>query len=175
MSSHLDYFSDLMEAGEQIRAKLAGPGISDNGESRWYQLATTDVRVLAIHLQKNELGNYQPTQRMTGAKSAVRIRRYGATATDSARLEISGLERPIVLVDIDRPDIFPLVEPFVVDWGGRLGGDGTQKPFSTAPPTTGVNEKKLVLLAAGFLGVSIFFCGCAGVFGGLLAYTKGMQ
>ena len=175
MSSHLDYFSDLMEDGEQIQSTVAGPGISQGGADAWYQLATTNARVLAIQLQKNELGNYQPVQRMAGSKSTVQIRRYGATVTDCARLELDGLEEPIVLVDIDRPDISPLVEPFVVDWGGRLGGDGTQRPAISVPPSSAIDEKKLVMLAAGFFGVTIFFCGCAGVLGGLLVYSEGMQ
>ena len=112
---------------------------------------------------------------MAAAKTAVQIRRYGATSTATARLEVDGLDMPIVLVDIDRPDIFPLVEPFVVSWGGRLGGDGTEKPIVPPIPTTGIDEKKLIMLAAGLFGVTIFFCGCAGLMGGLLAYTQGMQ
>ncbi len=164
-----------MEDGEHIRSTVAGPGSFEGNTETWYQLATTDARVLAVQLQKNALGNYQPMKRMVAPKAHIQIRRYGATSTTSARLEIDGLDAPIVLVDIDRPDIFPLIEPFIVQWGGRLGGDGAQKPSLAIRSNPGLEEKKMILLAAGLFGITIFFCGCAGLMGGLLTYTQGIQ
>ena len=161
-----------MQDGEQIRSTVAGPGMTEANAETWYQLATTDKRVLVVKLQKNDVGNYQPMLRMAASKSTVQISRFSASAMGSARIEIDGLEEQIVLVDIERPDIFPLIEPFIVSWGGRLGGDGTQRPSIPVPPVSGVNEKKLLLLAAGLFGVTVFFCGCAGILGGILAYTE---
>ena len=141
----------------------------------WYQLATTDDRVLAVQLQKSPTGSYQPTKRLAASKATVHINRYAATTSSPARIELTGLDIPITIVDIDRPDIFPLIEPFIVSWGGRLGGDGTHRPSIQHGHFKTQNEKKLVLIAAGLLSATIFFCGCAGVLGGVIAYTQGSQ
>jgi hypothetical protein len=173
MSSHLDYFSDLLGDEEQVRSTVAGPSAPEPTGPSWFQLATTDTRILAVKLQQGPLGNYQPTHRLTAPIGAVQIARYPKTDQSAARLEVTGLEIPITLVDIDRPDIFPLVEPFIVSWGGRLGGSGTTPPSTqiVQPPT--IDEKKLVMIAIGLLGTTIFFCGCAGILGSVIAFTQG--
>ena len=173
MSSHLDYFSDLLEDGEQIRSTVAGPCAPEPGGESWVQLATTDSQVLVVKLQKGPLGNYQPIHRMAAPITAVQIARYPKTDQSVARLEITGLEIPITMVDIDRPDIFPLVEPFIVSWGGRLGGAGTVQPKNPFQQTATIDEKKLVMIAIGLLGITIFFCACAGILGSVIAFTKG--
>jgi hypothetical protein len=173
MSSHLDYFSDLLEDGEQIRSTVAGPSTPENGVEGWVQLATTDSKVLAIKLQQGPLGNYQPVQRMSTSRGAVQIARYPKSDQSPARLELTGFEIPITLIHIDRPDIFPLVEPFIVSWGGRLGGSGTVRPSHQSIQLSTIDEKKLVMIAIGLLGTTIFFCGCAGILGSVIAFTKG--
>ncbi len=172
MSSHLDYFSDLIKDGEHIRSTVAGPAAPEPGGESWVQLATTESQVLAVLLQKGPMGNYQPTHRMAAPISDVQIARYPKTDQSAARLEITGLEIPIVMVDIDRPDIFPLVEPFIVSWGGRLGGAGTVQPTPAPAQANAIDEKKLVMIALALLGITLFFCACAGILGALITFTK---
>ena len=173
MHSHLDYFSDLLEDGEQITSVVAGPGAPIGSAGTWYQLATTESRILSVSLQKNALGNFQPVQRLSANKTAVQINRFSPTDAGGARLEVIGLDEAITVVDIERPDIFPLVEPFIVAWGGRLGGTGSTAPSPVRIAGTPVNEKKLMMIGIALLGVTIFFCGCAGILGGVIAYTQG--
>jgi len=176
MYNHLDYFSDLLGDGEQIRSTVAGPSAPDSDGQSWIQLATTDARILAVKLRQGPLGHHQPTHRMAAPMDDVQVARYPKVGDSPARLELTGLEIPLTIVDIDRPDIFPLVEPFIVSWGGRLGGSGTTRPsvLSPAPiPPAAIDEKKLIMIAIGLLGTTIFFCGCAGVLGSIIAFTQG--
>ena len=110
---------------------------------------------------------------MAGLKTEVHIRRFAETDPDGARLEIVGLEEDITIVSIHRPDIFPLVEPFIVSWGGRLGGTGSSQPEPLQVSTGNLHEKKLMMIAIGLLGVTIFFCACAGVLGSVIAFNQG--
>ena len=173
MHSHLDYFSDLLEDGEQISSTVAGPGAPEAGVETWYQLATTANRILSVRLQKNALGNFQPTQRLSAQKTAVQINRFTNTDPGGARLEVMGLEEAITIVEIDRPDIFPLVEPFIVAWGGRLGGTGSTPPTQVTIAGTPIDEKKLMMIGIALLGITIFFCACAGILGSVIAFTQG--
>ena len=173
MNSHLDYFSDLLEDGEQISSTVAGPGAPNVGVETWYQLATTQDRVLSVILQKNALGNFQPVHRLSAQKAAVQMNRFNSTDPGGARLEIMGLEEIITIVEIDRPDIFPLVEPFIVAWGGRLGGSGSSPPPTVTIAGTPIDEKKLMMIGIALLGITIFFCACAGILGSVIAFTQG--
>ena len=173
MHSHLDYFSDLLENGEQISSTVAGPGAPNAGIETWYQLATTENRILSVTLQKNALGNFQPVQRLVAPKTAVQINRFTNIDPAGARLEVMGLEETITIVEIDRPDIFPMVEPFIVAWGGRLGGTGSTPPAQVTIAGTPIDEKTLVMLAIALLGITIFFCACAGALGSVIAFTQG--
>ena len=175
MHSHLDYFSDLLEDGEQISSTVAGPGTPNAGDETWYQLATTAKRILSVTLQKNALGNFQPIQRLAAQKSDVHVNRFTNTDPGGARLEILGLAEPITIVDIDRPDIFPMVEPFIVAWGGRLGGTGSTPPSQIAIAGTPIDEKKLMMIGIALLGITIFFCACAGILGSVIAFTEGQS
>ena len=135
MSDHLDYFSDLLEPNEHIRAALAGPGVDVDGANVWYQVAVTEDRVLVVDLRtKSETGGYQPVQRLVAPRSTVHMERFPETEDGPARLTIDGLSQPVVVVDINRRDVFPMVEPLIVAWGGRLGGVGAGKPNKEAPP-----------------------------------------
>ena len=173
MPNHLDYFSDLLLDGEQISSTVAGPGVPEESNEIWYQLATTRDRILTVKLKKSPLGHFQPVHRMAGLKTDVHIRRFAETDPAGARLEIIGLEEDITIVAIHRPDIFPLVEPFIVSWGGRLGGTGSSQrpPLQVNAPN--LDEKKLMMIAIGLLGVTIFFCACAGVLGSVIAFNQG--
>ncbi len=173
MHSHLDYFSDLLEDGEQISSVVAGPGAPNASADTWYQLATTESRILAVTLQKNALGNFQPVLRLSAKKTTIQLNRFSSTDPGGARLEVIGLDEAITVVDIDRPDIFPLIEPFIVAWGGRLGGTGSTPPQHITFAGTPVNEKKLMMIGVVLLGITVFFCGCAGILGSVLAYTQG--
>ena len=88
MHSHLDYFSDLLEDGEQISSTVAGPGVPEESNEIWYQLATTRERILAIKLMKSPLGHFQPVQKMAAQKAEVHVSRFAETDPSGARLAI---------------------------------------------------------------------------------------
>jgi hypothetical protein len=172
MSNHLDYFSDLLGADECIRAALAGPGVDVDGASVWYQIAVTEHRVLVVDLRTKEAaGNYQPFQRLVADRSAVQMERFPESEDGPARLIVDGLSQPVVVVDINRNDVFPMVEPLIVAWGGRLGGAGTGKPNTPTPTPTPTppmpDQQKLLLVALGCAGLLMAFCACAGCLGGI--------
>lgn len=168
MSNHLDYFSDLLGADESIRAALAGPGVDVDGASVWYQIAVTENRVLVVDLRTKEaVGNYQPFQRLVADRNAVQMARFPESEDGPARLTVGGLSQPVVVVDINRNDVFPMVEPLIVAWGGRLGGAGTGKPNTPTPTPPMPEQQKLLLVALGCAGLLMAFCACAGCLGGI--------
>ncbi len=173
MTSHLDYFSDLLEADEQIRSTLAGPGPTVSGEAVWYQIAITEARLLAVELRASPTGTWLPTHRASGSLSAIQMSRHHRTSTEMARLEIHGLDRLITVVDIDQPEVFPMVEPLIVAWGGRLGGTGTERPADgaspTAPETPDMEQQRWLIIALGCLGLLIAGCATAGCLGAIVA------
>lgn len=175
MSNHLDYFSDLLEPNEHIRAALAGPGVDVDGANVWYQIAVTETRVLVVDLRtKSETGGYQPFQRLVAPLSTVHMERYPESSDGPARLAIDGLSQPVVIVDINRRDVFPMVEPLIVAWGGRLGGTGAGKPSKDSPASTNnpkppaADQQKYLLIALGCAGLLTAFCALAGCLGGVL-------
>jgi hypothetical protein len=172
MSNHLNYFSDLLGPDEHIRAALAGPGIHVDGASVWYQVAVTKNRVLVVDLRTKEAsGGYQPVQRLVADRNAVQMERHPESEDGPARLTIEGMGQPVVVVHINREDVFPMVEPLIVAWGGRLGGIGAGKPNETTPPkspkTPMSEQQKIVLIALGSMGFLAAFCACAGCLGGI--------
>jgi hypothetical protein len=179
MSNHLDYFSDLLGPDEHIRAALAGPGIDVDGASVWYQVAVTENRVLVVDLRTKEASeSYQPVQRLVADRNAVQMERYPESEDGPARLTIEGMGQPVVVVDINRKDVFPMVEPLIVAWGGRLGGIGAGKSNEATPlesPKTPMSEQQMFLLIGlvGCLGLLAAFCASAAFLGGLAVSLRG--
>jgi hypothetical protein len=173
MSSHLDYFSDLLEPGEQIRATLAGPGLERSGFSVWYQIAATESRLLVIELRSDASGTWRPGQRTSAPLAAVQMSRHQRTETEVARLEILGLDEAVTVVEIDQPEVFPMVEPLIVAWGGRLGGTGAERPTQTVEPEKpriqNVDQQRWLIIALGCLGLLIAGCATAGCLGAIVA------
>ena len=91
-------------------------------------------------------------------------------------LHIDGPQLAVVITDIDRTDVFPMVEPLIVAWGGRLGGTGTERPVhskrvshgpNTTPPPS--ENHRLMVLCLGCLGLLIAACATTGCLGTVLA------
>ena len=176
MSQHLDYFSDMLIEGEQIRAAVAGPGASADSGTVWLQLAATEQRILVIELHMGPTGSYSPVQRLAAPSQQIQLERYPKTDDSLARLELYGFEKPIVMVEIDRTDVFPNVEPFIVAWGGRLGGAGTGR--TSVPlnkPPTPIERKTLIILASFFIALSSLACACGGIILGISSIVGGAR
>ncbi|MEC8194245.1 MAG: hypothetical protein VX944_01535 [Myxococcota bacterium] len=140
MTDPINHFSDLLDAEETVVSTLAGPGAAVGSRPVWFQMAVTDRRLLVVELRLGVHGAWQPARRESAPLSAVSMARYQRTATTAPRLVVEGLSTAITVVDIDREDVFPMVEPLIVAWGGRLGGTGTERPITrpAVPPPTGV-------------------------------------
>ena len=167
MAQAPDYFSDMLGPGEVLMATLGGPGPTVErklGQDKtWFQLAFTQSRLLMVKLVQGPMGgSYQPTQRLAAPKEFTRIARFPRTPVSPARLEIEGCGDPIHVHDIDDPNIFPYVEPFLVAWGGALQGAGAvaaraHDPYDAAPQTD--TGKLLVVVLSGIVLLG-FICGC---------------
>ena len=99
------------------------------------------------------------------------MERYPESEDGPARLTIEGMGEPVVVVDINRRDVFPMVEPLIVAWGGRLGGIGTGKPNEAttpeSPKTPMSEQQKILLIALVCMGLLPFFCACAAFLAGI--------
>jgi hypothetical protein len=174
MSQHLDYFSDMLVEGEQIRAAVAGPGASTDGATVWFQFAATEQRTLVVELHMSPTGSYRPVQRLMAQSIQIRVERYPKTDDALARLELHGFESPVVMVEIDRTDVFPSVEPFIVAWGGRLGGAGTGRiPQTPIQSKTTIERKTLIILASLFIAICTLVMTCGGIVLGLSSFVGG--
>jgi len=177
MSNQFDYFSDLLDSGESVRATLAGPGPDAAGLAVWHQVAVTETRLLAVELRATATGSWRPNQRTAAPLSRIQMERHQRTTEAPARLVIHGLEHPLTVTHIDQPDVFPMVEPLIVAWGGRLGGTGTERPVPTpaippAPPAspaaTATTNQRTLLIVLGCIGLMIAGCATAGCLGVIL-------
>ena len=165
-----DYFSDILLPGEVLVALLGGSGPTveraTGVEHTWFQLGLTGTRLLVVRLVQPPLAlNYQPVQRIAVAKELIAIARFPRTPSSVARLEIRGCGDLITLLDIDSEKIFPLVEPFLLAWGGPVDGSGTvavreADPYD-APHKT--ETGKLFLLAGAIAVILWLCCGCSGI------------
>jgi hypothetical protein len=168
MTQLLDYFSDMLAEGENIQAAVAGPGAPIDGATVWFQFAATEQRVLVVELHMSPTGSYRPVQRLYAQSQQIQVNRYPKTADAVSRLELHGFDGPIVMVEIDRTDVFPNVEPFIVAWGGRLGGAGTGRlPKNSIKTKTERERKTLIILASLFIALCTLACACGGIILGL--------
>lgn len=102
--------------------------------------------------------------------------RHQRTESAPGSLHINGPQLGVVIADIDRTDVFPMVEPLIVAWGGRLGGTGTERPegrttAKTDPKTRPLSpdSHQLMVLCLGCLGLLIAACATSGCLGIVLA------
>lgn len=169
-------FLDLMAPGEQIGATMAGAGPNKpNGARVWVQVALADgpggQRLLAVVLvQAPHGGAWQPVARHAAPTAGMRLARYPRTPTSAARLELSGLAEPLVLLDIDDPNVFPYLEPFLAAWTGMVEGAGvvTARQREEEVQGSGPDPRFLLAVAGGML---VLLAGCCGLsfVGSLLA------
>lgn len=176
MAQAADNFSDILLPGEAVLATLGGPGPTAERafgpERSWFQVAVTPTRLLMVRMVQSQVTlQYTPQQRLAAGKELTRIRRFPRTPASSARLEIYGCGDPIVIYDIDDPNIFPYVEPFLAAWGGAVEGGGELKVRAVDPNYEGpARDNKQLLIFAGAVAAILFLCcGCAG-FGGVMRF-----
>lgn len=176
MTNQLDYFADLLEGSESIRSALAGPGTDADGAAVWFQIAATETRLLVVELRSTPSGGWLPHRRSVVLLSAVEMSRHQRTESTAGTLHIDGPQLAVVIADIDRTDVFPMVEPLIVAWGGRLGGTGTERPVHTPsandePKTNprATENHRLMVLCLGCLGLLIAACATTGCLGTVLA------
>ncbi len=166
MTIHREWFNDLLLPGEEIMAEIDGPGWSEElghgrpGE-RW-QLGFTQGRLLIVQLAASRIdGAYRPSQRFTVDKASVEMVRFPHTPRSSARLEIHGAPAAVVLYDIDHPDLFPRMAPFLAAWGGSVGGAGQVIMALGDGEVPGADHgKMLIALVIGVVCVGVC-CGCS--------------
>ena len=170
MADTINYFSDLLHTDDTIRSTLAGPGTPVDGAAVWFQLAVTDTRLLVVELRARPGAGWQPVRREAADLSAVHLARHQRSDAEPARLVIDGLGAPLTVVDIDRDDVFPMVEPLIVAWGGRLGGTGAGRPAahrSSTPEPTPLDripaaQRKPLVIGVGCLVLMALSCATAG-------------
>jgi hypothetical protein len=170
MSGAPDYFTDLLLEGEPLQATLAGPAA--DGKT-WIQLGVTPFRMVAVKLVQNESGEYKPALRQVVQKDTVRIRRFPRSQVGKARIEVWGFQKdPLVLVDVDDPTIFPLVEPFLEAWGGFA--DGTPSFTRSRDPHEAMERSRRLYWAAGAAVLALLSCGCLSTVAVAVRYWVGV-
>lgn len=160
-----DPFQDALVGDEQIYVVASGPGHAEGVVNVWWQVALTQYRVLVARFDAHGPGGaWNLTERMALQRSQVHLGQYPRTPTSQARVELSGFPKPVVLLDVDRPDLNPAVQTLVGWWGQPISGVPTIAPRE---PETTLNEggnpetKKLLWLAAACLGILVLCCGCS--------------
>ncbi len=160
-------FVDLLAPGEQIDATMAGAGPAKaNGARVWVQLALAQgpsaQRLLAIVLvQAPHGGAWQPVARHAAPSAQIRLARYPRTPTSAARLELHGLPEPLVLLDIDDPNVFPYLEPFLAAWSGAVDGAGVvqARQVDADVQSSGPDPRFLLAVVGGMLVLAAGCCG----------------
>jgi hypothetical protein len=169
MSGPPDYFTDLVLEGEPILATLAGPAADG---TTWIQLGVTPFRMVAVKLVQNESGEYKPALRQVVQKDTVRIRRFPRSQVGKARIEVWGFQKdPLVLVDVDDPAIFPLVEPFLEAWGGFA--DGTPSFTRSRDPHQVMERSTRIYWVAAAAALAVLSCGCLSTLAVAVRYVLG--
>lgn len=161
-------FVDLLSPGEQVAATMAGAGPGKaNGARVWVQLALAQgpsgQRLLAVVLvQAPHGGAWQPVARHAAPSTQIRLARYPRTPSSAARLELHGLPDPLVLLDIDDPNVFPYLEPFLASWTGAVDGAGVVQARQQDAEVHGSGPDPRFLLAV-VAGILVLAAGCCGL------------
>ena len=180
MTEPINHFSDLMDSEETIVSALAGPGAEVDSSPVWFQMAVTERRLLMVELRVGPTGAWHPARREAELLTAVTMARHERTASSAPRLVVEGLSTAITVVDIDREDVFPMVEPLIVAWGGRLGGTGTERPIRrpAVPSPTVVNadavrrHRRPLAIGAGCVALLLGGFATAGLLGLILIVIR---
>jgi hypothetical protein len=156
-----------MLVGEEVLgAMLGAPGPTENGRHSWWQVALTQFRVLVVKLE-TPVGQQKwvTAERWAKNRIAVQIVQFPRTPDSMARMELLGFPGPVVLTEIDQPDVHPHLGPFIASWGQPVGGTDSvpvHTPVPT-PPEGETDNRKLMMLGGAGCGLLIFCCGCGSV------------
>lgn len=164
-------FSDLLQPGESVVARLSGEGRRAEGvaggmERTWWQVALTQQRLLVVRMRAVGGDRWEVASRVVGPRGALRIAHFPRTREDTARLTIDGCGERIVFVDVDRPPVLPQVRPFLAAWGGPVaGGETLAVEEVDAYHGDAPEQKTLLYVAAAVFGLFFVCCGCLGLLG----------
>ena len=160
-----DVFQDMLVGEETLGAMLGAPGPTENGLHVWWQVALTQFRVLVVRLE-TPIGqqNWVTSKRWAKNRISVQIAQFPRTPESLARLELLGFPGPVVLTEIDQPDVHPHLGPFLTAWGQPVGGTDSVPVRHDPPPVEEQESKtdnsKLLMLGGAGCGFIAFCCGC---------------
>jgi hypothetical protein len=119
-------FADVLCAKEKILVSLGAPRESPEGDSLgWAHIALTEDRVLLAEIARDpRTKEIRVGTRVALPRDGATLERYARTEGGPARLVIRGFAEPVILVDLDRPELFAQLYPFLAAWPGTVGGSG---------------------------------------------------
>ncbi len=160
-----DVFSDMLVGTERIVAVLGAPGTTRDKKVTWWQVALTEYRVLVVRMSSEEGKTWHTEVRWAKDRPAIGVAQYPRAGEARARLAISGFPEPVVLMEIDQPDIHPHLAPFLVAWGAEIEGVPEVPVSMDAPKTEDgkTDQQRLMVAVIGGLAVIVLCCGCGGV------------
>ena len=122
----MDAFSDVLETGEQILVSMGAPSQNLDGVPLgWVHVALTQDRLILAEIFRDEAqGNIRVGTRHAVKRADAQLFRHPKSDVGPARLEIYGLPEAVVLVDLDRPDLFAQLPTFLSAWTAPIGGTG---------------------------------------------------
>lgn len=122
----LDVFSDVLEAGEQVLVSMGAPSQNLDGVPLgWVHVALTKERLLLAEISlEADQGGVRVGHRHGVNRADAQLFRHPKSDIGPARLEIHGLPETVVLVELDRPDLFAQLPTFLSAWRAPIGGTG---------------------------------------------------
>jgi hypothetical protein len=159
----VDHLAGMLQPGEAVLAALSAPGPTVTqklGEERvWWQVAFTDRRFIVARLQQfGVTGQWNCVSRVGVTREAVRISRFPRTLQAPARLHIDGCGPTIQVLDIDRPEYFPQVDPFLAAYGGPVGGAGSVVMSEGDVQFAQAQDRTWLLALAALFGIGVVGC-----------------
>lgn len=161
-----DVFLEMLVGDEAIVGGVGAPGPRRDHRTAWIQVALTPYRVLVARMAQNPAG-WVVEERLAANLDAVQVHQYPHTPGAPARLELRGFQQPVVLLEIDRPDLNPQLDPFLKAWGRPITGVQripVRDPASLAPQpkVLGADPDTLKMLAVVGVGIGLvgLCCGC---------------
>lgn len=169
-----DPLAELLLPHEQVLASLGcqGPPQPD-GRPTWSQMALTQGRLLMVILAQDYAGNWLVAHQGTADRTQARIGQFPRTPNTTARLEVYGFPVPLVFVDIDSPEVHPMVQGFLATWGQPVVGIAEvmlKTPDATPNEGENTDSKTLLWVMLAGVGFMVLCCGC----GSLLAVLRNL-
>ena len=129
-----DAFREVIPVDEKILAVLGAPRQDENGQAMgWVHLALTEKQLWVVDVNRDLVGGQiRYAHHREFDRRILRLSRHPRTSMTSARIEIQGMEESLFLVDLDQPDLFVQLRPFLAAWGSPVDGDG---PISLISPS----------------------------------------